>query len=111
MTEKERKFKIKKIEKYNNQIGKEQMKINTTLGISILALATSINIFSKGISLVSINDYLNYFAGFATTATTIFSIEGMIQAISKKTLLEGKIEDLNDDLQYTEIQEKFKGSK
>lgn len=106
MTEKQKKFKILKKESYEEQISKESKAatINTFL-IGFFSAAT-LCIFSEVSKSADLTSQLIH-AGYGLSAAgfTAYNLKGLIEAISRKTMLQGKIEDINTELDMPENKE------
>lgn len=101
--EKEKRFKILKIEKYNEQIDEEKCKI-TIYAIVLGAMATSIISCTVPLSLsrpLIFNEIMNALA----VGVSVYSLKELISAIVKKTILTTKVEDLNAELDMLEDEE------
>lgn len=118
MEEKERRIKIKKVEKYNEIVSEEQSKV--VLNTGLMASGAIIGIFGAVCYAMSTNNSeqvinslaaeLNVGAGVLGLTGTAFSLKRLIQSISKKTLYEKEIDDLNMELDLDE-EEKSRGAK
>ena len=101
MTEEERRFKIKKKESYEEQIKKECKNLNVTTYLCGLSAATSVLMISAttqpniDISTIAVD------VGMAalTASLSAYHLKDLMLAISKKTMLESKIEDINTELE------------
>lgn len=103
MTEEQKRFKITKKESYENQISQEKKKATYKtflVGLSSAAAIVSYLALTKDIDTT---ERLALKAGsLFTTGSTVYYMKGVIEAISKKTMLEGKIEDINTELEMPE---------
>lgn len=108
MTEEERRFKVIKIDKYNSQILAEEGKIEnkffgvlvtSILAIEILASPTA---FSPSDAMFYIKNGL----GSLGIWGSLTFLKGMIAAISKKTTLESKVEDLKEEIKFYDSENK-----
>ena len=114
MTEEERRFKVIKVEKYNSQILAEEGKIKNkfleVFATSILAieLIGNITAFSPSDAMFHIYSVLGVFGVWGS----LTFLKGMIAAISKKTTLESKVEDLMEEIElYDSKNKKSRGAR
>ena len=118
MEEKERRIKIKKVEKYNEIVSEEQRK--TVLNTALMASAAVVGVLGvvSGIVPPDFNDQtLNtLYGGFNIVASgagiggASYFLSRLMKSISKKTLYEKEIDDLNMELDLDE-EEKSRGVK
>ena len=99
MNEEERRFKVESIKKYNSQISTEDKKITGFTVATFLAANIALLCFTSTFSFLPDKEamhYVNTFMRDSSLMTSILCLKNMITAISKKTLLESKIEDLRE---------------
>lgn len=115
MNEEERRFKVKSIEKYNSQISTEDKKITRFVVATFLTANIALLCFTSRLSFLPDTEAMHYvtsFMGKSSLMTSILCLKNMITAISKKTLLESKIEDLKEIIEsYDSENKKPKGVK
>ena len=104
MTEEERRFKVEQINKYNKDIKKENINKNIAtflLGFTTLTLLYATPQLSElGESLKD----LIYRTAFVTqTFMDAYLLKELMESISRKTKLEGKVDELVDELKLDEI--------
>lgn len=118
MEEKERRLKIKKIEKYNEIVSEEQRKIvsNTVLMASwaaVGAVAAAMNVYPPNFPEQTLKvletgfDIVVFGAGVGGAS---YHLSRLIKSIIKKTSYEKKVDDLNTELDFDE-EEKSRGAK
>lgn len=118
MEEKERRIKIKKIEKYNEIVSEEQRKIvsNTVLMASwaaVGAVAAAMNVYPPNFPEQTLKtletgfDIVVFGAGIGGAS---YFLSKLMKSISKKTLYEKEIDVLNMELDFDE-EEKSRGAK
>lgn len=109
MTEEQKRFKILKRESLEDKISQEDKKITTkTFLTGFAAIATICGFLSAARS-----DEISFISamiglGSVNTFFTSYQLKGLIEAIRRKTLLQGKIEDINTELKMPE-EEKSRG--
>lgn len=116
MTNEEKRFKIVKVKKYEDELSKENRKaiIKTFLMAvdAILAAACFYSLVTTNIwDLANINypTLLKLLSGILVPAEmglAISELKDMVEAISRKTVLKAKIDEINDDLEFAEEEEK-----
>lgn len=107
MKNEEKRFKIEKIESYEEQISKEKKDAKVyTFAIGFTAIAT-IHMFCEAANpdLNSSLENLCYLASFGGACISSYNLKCMIESLLKKTMLEGKIEDIKIELGLNEIEE------
>ena len=120
MEEKERRLKIKKIEKYNEIIKKEKKEIVdgivlTSLTAMIGALAITVFPldldFNKQTLEILTNSLLIAASAFGI-GSSVYNFKGLVESICKKTLYEGKVNDLKTELDFDyDYKENSRGAK
>lgn len=114
MTEEERRFKVIKIDKYNSQILAEEGKIEKNrLGVLITAIF-AIDFLARTMALTPSDAmfYIGNVLGGTSAVGSLTFLKGMITAISKKTTLESKVEDLNEEIRFYDSEnEKSRGAR
>ena len=108
MTEEQKKFKILKRTSYEEQISQEsKVATNYTFLFGLSALATILSFsnasqqdFSSTARMVETG------IGLLNTGFSAYGLKNLMQAISRKTMLEGKVEDINVELEMPEKEER-----
>ncbi len=96
MTDEERRFKVLKVEKYEKELSQEKiLAIVSTVGLGCMALSSVMAYTIEGMSVL----------GYLSLGVTTYNLHTMISSISKKTLLESKIDDINFELENEEKEE------
>ena len=118
MEEKEKRLKIKKIEKYNEIVSEEQRK--TVLNTALMASAAVVgvlgvvsNIYPAEYSEQTLNVLMSGFnivASGAGIGGASYFLSKLMKSISKKTLYEKEIDDLNMELEIDD-EDKLRGVK
>lgn len=103
MTEEQKRFKITKKESYENQISQENKKlINRTFLVGLSSAATLLGFLAAtrdvGLSMRAACTAM----GISNAGLAACGLKGVMEAISRKTMLEGKIEDINTELEMPE---------
>ena len=107
ITEEKRRFKIEKRTSYEEQIkGKDKEITNNTFWLGLAALCATLNF-------IVINDtsmhplFINYNMLLApiNAGVVIYNLKELIRVLSNKTMLKGKIEDINMELEMPEAEE------
>mgnify|MGYP004497205461 CR=1 FL=1 len=117
MTNEEKRFKIVKVKKYEDELSKENRKaiINTFLMATSSLTAASflfvlINLGLWDLANINIDTTLpKILSGILVPAEmglAISELKDMVEAISRKTVLKAKIDEINDDLEFAEEEEK-----
>ncbi len=102
MTEEQKRFKIKKRTSYEEQISKEnKIAVMSTIffGIAAGAVVSRFTNYSIG------GEFGESLIGTASSMIGAGSLKSLIEAISRKTMLEGKVEDINTELEMPENKE------
>ena len=102
MNEQERRFKVIKIEKYKNQILTEEGKIEkNSIGVLLTAIF-AIDILAKSMTCPpsDMGFYILSVLGGTSAFGSVTFLKGMISSISKKTILESKVEDLKEEIKF-----------
>ena len=99
MTEKEREFKIKKIQKYNKEIGEQKIGLNMfMLGAGIfLALGSSAILSQEGSFDVDRNIYFLGQLAFSSSLTT-WNGKAIISKLAQKANLQTDVERLKEEI-------------
>lgn len=113
MTSEQREFKIKKRTSYEEQV---KDKNGTIIFGTFLTGLTAIGVVSGlhatgSTSLEAVQQIFGFASGTIATIGCSCSLIGTIMAVSKKTMLEGKIEDINTELEMSENEAKIEESK
>ena len=99
MTEQERKLKVEKVEKYNELIDAEKAIANRAFMLGTVGLALGANFVAAGyVEEATVRAILDIIVGSGSITVGTTSIYFMAQALSKKTMFEGKVEKLNEEL-------------
>ena len=107
MTEQQKRYKILKRTRYEEQISHENKITNIrALWLGLTASAAILGFLSSsqhdpGSTLRAINAG----AGIITAGYSTYQLKNIIEAISRKTMLQGKIEDINTELAMSEMEE------
>ena len=107
MTEEQKRFKILKRTSYEEQIAqesKEATKITFSLGLSAAA-AIVIFLAASQQGVGSTARIVETGLGLLNTGIGAYELKNLMQAISKKTMLEGKIDDIDTELEMFENNE------
>lgn len=102
-----KKFKILKRESYQDQVSKEsKIAVEKTLLIGMGALI-AVNSFIAGTNEYAPDalNYANLSLGTLNAVLTVHPIKRLVKSISKITTLEGKIEEINDELAMSDNEE------
>ena len=118
MEDKERRLKIKKIEKYNEIVSEEQRK--TVLNTALMASAAVVGVLGvvsnmypvehTEQTLNTLTNGFNIVASGAGIGGASYFLSKLMKSISKKTLYEKEIDVLNMELDFDE-EEKSRGAK
>ena len=107
MTEEQRRFKIKKKESLENLASQEQKYMMRSFRMGAICAGLALAIFSLPLGPDDLKQWVfNSLAGFSFTIVSISELKDMIESIAKKTNLESKIEDINNELTTYEQEEK-----
>ncbi len=114
MTNEEKRFKIVKVKKYEDELSKEDRKVTiNTFFVAIGSLAAAAcfcGLVTTDASQNIINPTLLklLFSIMAPVemGLTIPMLRDMVEAIGRKTVLKAKIDEINDDLEFAEEEEK-----
>ena len=108
MTEQERRFKVKKIDKYEEQVTKQNRNsylfaLASGAGALLLVVGTTYGA-AEGINLF----WKTFDVGLSVVGAGTFglNLKHLLDAMSRKTTLESKIDDIQDELDFEEEQEK-----
>lgn len=106
MSEEEKRFKIKKKESYESQITEEKRNavVKTfLLGLWVIAACASYVSAARqndaGLALYRLS------LGMIDSGFAISKLKKLLESISRKTMLEGKVEDIVSELELSEIEE------
>lgn len=108
MTNEEKRFKIEKIKKYEDQLSLANSNaIKNTFLMGTFAIASAIGFSTFASPLINETiSIIETLIAPATMAFAIYYLKRMLEAISKKTTLTIKIEDMKDELEFIEQEEK-----
>lgn len=99
MDEQERRFKCQKVEKYKELADEEKTIANRAFLLGTVGLAVGASFIAAGyVEEATVRALLDIIAGSGSIAVGTTSIYFMAQALSKKTTFEGKVEQLNEEL-------------
>lgn len=106
MTEEQKKFKILKKESYEQQISKldkEKTTVTFLMGLSAAAALCAFPLVAQ----FADSPIASVCAGIGSIYATASAhrLKELMEAISKKTMLQGKIEDINNELEMPENEE------
>ena len=108
-SEAERRFKVKKIEKYEKMTKKEKIKIAFITLATVCSMLAIIIGLDVNFSLKAINDnsqhllfenYMAYSIIGIGSGSFVIALQDLIEAIAKKVNLESKIEDLKEEIEF-----------
>lgn len=103
MTEEERRFKILKKESYKELKEKENKKLTKAAfwtGVTSMLVVTGIyGMINFDIPMIGL------LCGIVYSVDTVSNLKNVIEAVCKKTLYEGKIEDIDRELEMLELNE------
>ncbi len=102
MTEEQKRFKILKRTSYEEQISQENKKATESTFLFGFSAATAIILFFSAATqqnIVAAIKLVDVGLGLLNTGFGIYHLKDLIQAICKKTMLQGKIEDINTELE------------
>ena len=108
MTEEQKRFKILKGTSYEEQISQEDKEATKKTFLFGFSAAASILIFSAAAqqNIDAATKLADVGLGLLNTGFGAYNLKGLIQAIGKKTMLQGKIEDINTELESPESEER-----
>lgn len=107
MTNEQKRFKIQKIESYKKQISEENKESTKKTFLFGFAAAAALCTFTAAAH-SNTNDALglvNMSLGLVNTGLSAYHLKGLIESISKKTNLQSKVEDINNELEMPENEE------
>lgn len=107
MKPEEKIFKIKIIESYQKQINQEKENITTnSIVFGLTAVAAVVALGTSALPNMQFNiRILDLLFCAGDTALGAYRLKELIESISKKTMLQSKIEDINNELLLTESNE------
>lgn len=107
MTEEQKRFKILKRTSYEEQISQENKEATKKTFLFGFSAAAAILIFSAAAqqNIDAATKLVDVGLGLLNTGFGVYHLKGLIQAIGKKTMLQGKIEDINTELESPENEE------
>ena len=114
MTEEKKRFKILKRTSYEEQISQENKEATESTFHFGFSAATAIVLFFSAAqqNIVAAIKLVDVGLGLLNTGFGIYHLKDLIQAICKKTMLQGKIEDINTELESPKNEEtKSRGMK
>lgn len=106
MEEEEKRFKVLKKISYEEQISKENKRI--TMNGFAFGLAAIVAIWSYTLGKDANNIYgkiIEYLVASGEVIIAIENLKVLIEAITKKTILDNKIEDINNELDILQMEE------
>ncbi len=107
MTEEQKRFKITKRESYEEQISEENKSavLDTfVLGCFVIG-AICFLIKCSNLEPNTIESVMYFLSGTLMSITSVLKVRELIETISKKTLLEDKLEQINAELEIPEAEE------
>ncbi len=107
MTNEQKRFKIQKKESYEKQISEENKEITKKTFLFGLAAAAALCTFTA-VAHAATNNTLglaNMYFGLVNTGLGAYQLKGLIESISKKTNLQSKVEDINNELEMPKNEE------
>ncbi len=107
MTEEQKRFKVLKRTSYEEQISQESKDITKTTFFLGLSAAVAIMMFLSATQQDAgvIEKLVENGLGSFETGYSAYLLKNLMQAISKKTMLEGKIDDIDTELEMFENNE------
>ena len=106
MTEEQKRFKISKRTSYEKQISTEEKCATlTAFAVGVAAAAAIINISSASQEVETTARLIESGVGYLFSGFGTYNLKLLIEAISRKTVLEGKVEDINTELEMPENEE------
>ena len=106
MTDEQKRFKIQKIESYEEQISQENKEAILKTFLLGLVAAGTLHVFTTAANANSdIDKILLHSAGLLETYSCAYVLKGLIESIIRKTNLQNKIEDINSELEMPENKE------
>ena len=107
MTNEQKRFKIQKIESYEEQISQENKKSTQKTFLFGLAAAAALCTFTVAANANTDNasQLMNVSIGLASTGLGAYHLKGLIESINRKTNLQSKVEDINSELEMPENEE------
>ena len=107
MTNEEKRFKVEKVKKYEIELSRENRKsVIKTFLMGVFAIGAVV-CFSYSPNQYEDEAIRTFIAlcGPVNMASAMYSLKGMLEAISRKTVLKTKIEDINEELEFAEQEE------
>lgn len=104
MINEQKRFKIQKIESYKEQISQENKESTTKTFFFGLAAVAALCAFNADAN-TETDRFLQFYAVLANTGLGAYHLKGLIESICKKTNLQSKIEDINNELELSENEE------
>ena len=99
MEKQENRFKVQNIEEYNKLIKSEKTISERAFLLGTVGLAVGMNFIAAGyVEEETVRAFVDIIIGSGSVCVGTTSIYFMAQALSKKTMLESKVEKLNDEL-------------
>lgn len=107
MTEEQKRFKILKRTSYEEQVSQENKEATKRTFLFGFSASAAILIFlaAEQQNIDEATRLVDVGLGLLNTGFSVYYLKGLIQAISKKTMLQGKIEDINIELESPENEE------
>lgn len=106
MTDEQKRFKIQKIEYYNEQISQENKEsIKNTFLLGITAVGTICYFTAIPNERDEIFRLIYFFTGLTEMGLSSYWLKNLIESISRKTNLENKVDDINRELEMLEGKE------
>ena len=110
MTDEQKRFKIQKIESYKEQISQEDKELTKKTFLLGFTAVAAVCVF---VAAPYVTDdtlrFTDIFMGVANISFIPVHLKRLIESISKKTNLQSKIDDINNELEMSENEEKSRG--
>ena len=104
--EEQKRFKILKRESYEHQMSEESKSATKEAFLMGLFSAFALLFFLESTRSIDLTTKLESIGlGFFTTGYDVYHLKGLMEAISRKTMLEGKVEDISNELEMLENEE------
>ena len=106
MTDEQKRFKIQKIEHYNEQISQENKEaIKHTFLLGISSVGAMVYYTAMPNERNEIIQYIYLSLGLADMGLSAYWLKNLIESISRKTNLENKVDDIKSELEMLEGKE------
>lgn len=108
MTNEQRRFRIEKIDSYEQQISQEKKiaaKKTFLFGLAAAGMACAFSGVMISSNIEATESLVNLCIGLLNAGYSAYNLKGLIEAINRKTMLQGKVEDVNFELNMPENNE------